>query len=331
MPYLSNITKYKPLVFLIALFLGANLTAQQKTNFFEPSDTLNIKRRRTVIISEAVMGGATLIGLNQLWYADHPRSGFHFYNDNSEWLQMDKVGHAYSSYVIGKVGMNALNWAGVSKRDQLIYGATLGFVFLTTVEVLDGFSKEWGFSIGDMAANAAGTGLLIGQELLWQEQRIQFKFSFSKSPYADLYPDKLGSNTIEQILKDYNGQTYWLSFNIKSFFKESNIPAWLNLAVGYGVNGVPEYENIEGDTYRQFYTSLDLDLTKINTKSPVLKTIFNLVNYLKIPAPTVEFNPKDKVKFHWIHINYLTFFNFYELNKKAYLCQKIIVSLGTPY
>jgi hypothetical protein len=45
----------------------------------------------------------------------------------------------------------------------------------------------------------------------------------------------LGSSLAEQMLKDYNGQTYWLSVNLHSFYKN---PKWLNLAIGYGANGM---------------------------------------------------------------------------------------------
>ncbi|OJU23360.1 MAG: hypothetical protein BGN92_03335 [Sphingobacteriales bacterium 41-5] len=52
--------------------------------------------------------------------------------------------------------------------------------FLTVIEILDGFSNKWGFSWGDMAANVFGAGMFQGQQLLWNEQRIKFKFSFHK-------------------------------------------------------------------------------------------------------------------------------------------------------
>ena len=79
---------------------------------------------------------------------------------------MDKLGHTFTAYHLGRFGAQTLNWAGVSKKNQLIYGGSLGFMFLTGVEVLDGFSEEWGFSWGDFAANAAGSGLFIGIEIL---------------------------------------------------------------------------------------------------------------------------------------------------------------------
>ncbi len=277
-------------------------------SFLKPSDTLNKPRRNAVIISEAALGTVSLLALNQLWYADYPRSNFHTLDDNSEWLQMDKLGHVYSAYQLGRVGAHILNWSGVSKKDQLVYGGTLGFTFLTAVEVLDGFSDEWGFSWGDMAANAAGTGLFIGQELLWDEQRITMKYSFHRTQYASQRPDKLGNGLAEEFLKDYNGQTYWLSFNIHSFFKPSKIPTWINVAFGYGAEGMltGSYETVNDmfqnqNRVRQFYVSLDVDLTRIKTNSHILKTVFDIFNTIKIPFPAMEFNEENGIRFHGIY------------------------------
>lgn len=278
-------------------------------NFLKPSDTLNKSRRNAVIISETVLSAGVLIGLNQLWYADYPKSDFHFINDNAEWLQMDKAGHVFSAYHIGKIGKETLEWSGVSRKNQLIYGATLGFVFLSAVEVMDGYSSNWGASWGDVAANASGTALYVSQELLWKEQRIIPKFSFHTTPYAAVRPNVLGDSWNEQILKDYNGQTYWLSANVHSFFKQSKIPKWLNVAVGYGAEGMITGDEAfvntvflpEDERVRQFYFSLDVDLSKIETKSHVLKTIFSVFNTIKIPAPTFEYRADGKVKFRALY------------------------------
>lgn len=277
--------------------------------FLKPSDSLNQKRQNSVFITEAVLASGALIGLNQLWYADYPKSDFHFINDNSEWMQMDKLGHLYSSYHIGRLGAEALNWSGTSKENQLIYGASLGFVFLTAVEVMDGFSEEWGASMGDVIANASGTALYVSQELIWNEQRIIPKFSFHTTEYANYRPGLLGSSLPEQILKDYNGQIYWLSANLHSFSKKTKIPKWFNVALGYGAEGlIGENDNkntiifpIKREKYRQFYLSLDLDLSKISTKSHFLKTLFLVLNSVKIPAPTLEYSPQKGFKFHALY------------------------------
>nr|WP_244199330.1 DUF2279 domain-containing protein [Flavobacterium glaciei] len=278
-------------------------------SFFKPSDSLNHKRQNAVVISEAVLATGTLIALNQAWYAEYPKSDFHFINDNSEWLQMDKAGHVYSSYHLGRFGAEMLQWSGANKKNQILYGAGLGFAFLTAVEVLDGHSSQWGASMGDVLANASGTAIYVSQELIWREQRITPKFSFHTTKYASYRPEVLGSSLAENILKDYNGQTYWLSINLQSFAKDSKIPKWLNLAFGYGADGMITGNKEENtpilasnpQRFRQFYLSLDVDLTKIKTKSHFLKTVFSVLNTVKIPAPTIEFVRFNDIKYHFIY------------------------------
>jgi len=302
----------KKVVFLLLLFwmiFQTGFAQNTADSFFKPSDSLDIKRQNTVIISEAVLATGTLIALNQAWYAEYPKSDFHFINDNAEWLQMDKAGHVFSSYHLGRFGAEMLQWSGANKKNQLLYGAGLGFAFLTAVEVLDGYSSEWGASLGDVVANASGTALYVSQELIWKEQRITPKFSFHTTKYAGYRPEVLGSSFTEQILKDYNGQTYWLSINLHSFAKGSKIPKWLNLALGYGADGMitgnkedtPPILTSNPKRFRQFYLSLDVDLTKIKTKSHFLKTIFSVLNTVKIPAPTIEFVHLNDIKYHLIY------------------------------
>ncbi|WP_239970644.1 DUF2279 domain-containing protein [Confluentibacter citreus] len=296
--------KYIILLFFITYF---SFSQSKLDSFLTPSDTLHKPRRNAIVIGEASVVGVSLIGLNQLWYADYPKSKFHTIDDSGEWLQMDKMGHVFSSYQMGRIGAQALHWAGVSKKDQLIYGATLGFGFLTAVEVFDGYSQEWGFSWTDVLANAVGTGFYVGQELLWDEQRIMLKFSFHQTQYASQRPDKLGDGFLEQVLKDYNGQTYWLNINLHSFFKESNIPKWLDLSIGYGaegmLSGLKDVDNqllTNNERYRQFYLSFDLNLNKIETKSRVLRSVLDVFNVIKMPFPAIEFSKNGRV-FHLLY------------------------------
>lgn len=282
------------------------VSQSQEPTFLTPSDTLNVSRRNAVVITETALASVALIGLDQLWYADYPRSKFKTLNDSGEWLQMDKMGHIFSAYHLGKLGANTMDWAGVSRNDQLIYGASLDMGFLTAVEIMDGFSEEWGFSWTDMAANAAGTGLFVGQELLWNEQRVLLKYSFHRTHFAKQRPNTLGNGLAEELLKDYNGQTYWLSANINSFLKTDKIPNWLNIAIGYGAEGMltgdaidPLYTNQE--RRRQFYFSLDVDLTRIQTNSNLLKTIFDVFNLIKIPFPVIELDGNGRIKWHAIY------------------------------
>ena len=97
----------KHLLFVL-LITSSSYSQSKLESFLTPSDSLNHSRRNAVIITEATFGGLTLIGLNQLWYKDYPQSNFHTLNDNGEWLQMDKLGHVFTSYQLGTVGANVL-------------------------------------------------------------------------------------------------------------------------------------------------------------------------------------------------------------------------------
>lgn len=288
--------------FIILLFVLVSLAQ----NSFSQLDTLNSKRLKTVIVLESAAYIGIMTNLYILWYKDYEISGFRTINDNASWNQMDKVGHTMTSYYVGMAGYEALRWSGVSKKRSLMYGGTMGLFFLTSVEVLDGFSKNWGYSWGDVAANTLGTGLFIGQQMAWNEQRILLKFSFHETAYAEARPDLLGENFAQSIIKDYNGQTYWMSANIASFLgKETKFPKWLNFAVGYGSDGMSgSRENIllpDIKFSRQFYLSLDVDLTRIKTKSKFFNTVLGAFGFIKFPMPTIEFNEFGKTKFYGVY------------------------------
>ncbi len=296
---------------LAILLIFSVLSASSQDTLRDPA---KVKRNVKIVVgTELALYAVSMTGLYFAWYADYPQSDFHFYNDNGEWMQMDKIGHGVTSYLVGSFGYEMLRDAGLDEKRSIWLGGTLGLAFLTTVEVFDGFSSEWGFSWGDMAANTLGAGLFIGQQFLWHEQRITLKYSFHTTEFADYRPDVLGSNFLQQTIKDYNGQTYWASFNFKSLFlnKESKFPTWLNFAFGYGATGMTGgYENAlehNGkpipyyDRKRQFYFSLDVDFTKIPTNNKVLKYTFKVLNIFKLPFPTLEYNTGNQWVWHWIY------------------------------
>ena len=264
--------------------------------FFTPSDTLNKPRRNAVYITGGALGVGTLGALYGAWYAQYEQQPFHFTPDWNNWNQMDKMGHAWSAYSIGTGGYDLLRWTGVGERQAAFISAGYGWGFLMTVEVMDGFSSGWGFSWGDVAFNTAGSGLFLAQQLGWHEQRFQVKFSYHPTEYAAYRPDLLGSEPLERVLKDYNGQTYWLNTNLHDF-GVAWMPEWLVLSVGYGSTGMisaepdPALEAANGVVrQRRILLSVDLDLTRIKTKSAFLNGLFSVVNVLKIPAPTLSFD-----------------------------------------
>jgi len=254
-----------------------------------------------VILGESIASAGSLSGLYFLWYSDYPSSSFHWFNDNDEWLLMDKFGHLTTSYYVGKIGFDLLRWSHVDYNKSLLYGGGLGFAYLSIVEVMDGFSQGWGASWGDLGANAFGSALFISQQAAWKEQRILMKWSFHQTEYPMYRPQVLGENLIQEMLKDYNGQTYWLSANLQSLMPNTlaMIPPWLNLALGYSGEGMiksssnpPEFDHIE--RYRQYYLSLDIDLTRIECKRPGLRTALQAFGFIKVPFPTLYLDSRGQ-------------------------------------
>jgi hypothetical protein len=242
---------------------------------------------------------------------------------------MDKGGHVLNAYYESTWAYGLFNWAGLPENKAIWYSALTSTVIQSTIEIFDGFSEQWGFSWGDVLANSAGTALASSQQAFWGEQRIWVKFSFYPQDYpagelSERADNLFGTAFTESLLKDYNGLTYWLSASPAQFIQgDSWWPAWLALSMGYGAKGLyGGFENTWcGDSefksedcpdgllidrrdiprVRQYYLSLDIDFTKIETQKPFLRTLFGVINVLKIPAPALEYNSDDGFRGHWIY------------------------------
>ena len=314
--------------------IAQDTTPKLKSNtsgFFTPSDTFNRARFNKALVFSAATYTGFSIGLYNAWYKQYPQSAFHLFDDQGEWNQMDKIGHVYTAYIQGVLCFKGAKWIGMSDKNAIWTGIICGSLFQSTIEVMDGFSEKWGFSLGDMGANVAGVGIFALEQHFWKDQRIQLKVSSYSKPYSnepiESYDtpgvfssplkranDLFGSSFPSRFLKDYNAQTYWASINIHSFLPEGNHwPSWLNVAIGTGsenLYGGFQNEWKEGDAsfrlvegyprIRQFYIALDLDLTKIKTNNYFVIGILSVFNIFKYPSPALEINTNGEIIFHFL-------------------------------
>lgn len=278
------------------------------------------KKRIQLVTAGNILGyGGVLIGLNTIWYSKFPRSEFHFFNDNAEWLQVDKAGHTYGAYIESRTSYEMWRWTGLSRKKRIWIGGLSGLAYQSIIEILDGFSSEYGFSVGDYMANILGSSIFITQELAWDDQRVKLKFSFHRKDYGS--PDLnaranniYGKSQTTRFIEDYNAVTDWASIDLKSFFNKVNIPPWFAIAVGYGAegmfgarsniakdkNGYVTFDRSDIKRYRQWFLAPDFDLCKIKTNKKNLKIILTILSAFKFPTPSLEFS-NGNIKGHWIH------------------------------
>ncbi|HEX4886556.1 MAG TPA: DUF2279 domain-containing protein [Luteibaculaceae bacterium] len=256
---------------------------------YAQSDTSRFAER--FFRAEIAAAAAAQVGLSFFWYTDEMQR-FHGFNDLNQWGGMDKVGHGFTAYRITRLNSDLLSALGMDPKRARMRSFLLSQAFLIGVEVLDGFSSNYGFSGFDVLANAAGGVLgLVHNSSGWQ-QGIQLKYNYRRSGLASLRPDLLGSNGSERWLKDYNGQTYWLSV-FPGHFTDKKFPKWIGMSMGYGIHGfLGGRSNPIGlpaiQRSREFQLALDVDLVQLFRKTKWGRHL-RWISFVKLPLPGIQF------------------------------------------
>jgi hypothetical protein len=240
----------------------------------------------------AIMGGAAAVTVTAIhiyqrnaWWKDQ-RTSFHFVNDNTYALNVDKAGHFYGGAISAWIGQKSLEWCGFSRDASVITGSILGALFELYVEFEDGFAKNWGFSPGDAYGDLIGAAWPLGQHYIPYMEHFQPKFSYF--PSREMRNGTHAGNMID----DYNGQTTWMGIHVHGLLPCSwrrYWPSWLALAVGVAARGI----DIPGaEKERIIILSLDYDMTKILPgDSWFMTTLKQGLNYIHFPAPAIRISP----------------------------------------
>ncbi|MCX8019526.1 MAG: YfiM family protein [Chitinophagaceae bacterium] len=335
-PVASHTSSFLPLIFFIGFITSTSLASSgsnqiqippsysahtgQDTANPPPQDIRRLSFRKKLVAGMHVAGyGGVMAALATAWYKNYERTGLHAFNDSREWLQIDKVGHWYGTWIECRAGNELWRWAGMEKKKRIWISAASAFGFQTAIEFLDGFSAKWGWSWSDFAANVLGIGTFAAQEYVWDDQKIKLKWSFHKRNYKDpslqnRSKELFGSTFHERLFKDYNTHTYWVSAPLNLLIKNKRLPDWLCISVGYGADGMfGGEENIARDAngniifdrrdikrIRQWYLAPDIDLSKIKTRSKALNFALTVLSAFKFPAPSLEFS-NGRFKLNALH------------------------------
>lgn len=307
--------KTKFIIFALVIICNSGTVAAQNGNFSLSALVDSAAQRAThsptriskIHYDRLVLCSASLVALNvsvyqpfkETWW-NEPRTHFHFYRgwrrtvgywdfgwNDSYYGHIDKLGHYFSSKILAEQLTNLSNWVGFRPSQSQWIGPILSSLFMLEIEVYDGFFVEWGFSLADFAANEAGAFSPMLREKYPFLQNFSLKFSYHPSKQPQKEPT---------FIKDYAGQTYWLSFNLRPLLPakiKRHYPNWLNLALGYGVS-----KQAHGDV--ELYLAPDVNWEKLyQGDSPYWKFFFHALNYLHFPSLTYKFLPENK--FYWFY------------------------------
>ncbi len=247
-------------------------------------DTTRIQPVRLAIVSGVTLGTVIPVHIYQrnAWWQG-PRAPFGFVNDWTYALNVDKLGHLYSGYLLSRLFGYTLRWSGFSEEAGTFYGSALGLSYQMYVEVEDGFHKIYGFSPGDAFSNIIGATIPLAQLTFPVLRNFSLKYSYWPSRN---YRDELKAGQQRTFIDDYQGMTVWLAMDPHFLMGKELakvVPSWLG--VSFGLAGRDLF--IVSKERRVVYFSLDYNLSKIETGSDFLRAVFTAIDFLHLPAPCV--------------------------------------------
>ena len=245
-------------------------------------------------------GAAYLLVFNKGWWDDEG-SHFHFENDFHYAKNLDKLGHFASGVAMGELFYEGYYWTGMSERNAYLFAGTSAFLTHVAIDVKDGYSPEWGFSVFDVLFGSLGGFYPMAKRYIPIFKYFDLKFSYWKN--SDAYFDdsrRRGSSAI--FTDDYCNQTYWISFKIYRFLPNTArkyYPEWLALALGISINEDVFHLKPGGKDghYKgryELYLALDYDLESFRPHARWARTLIKSLNYFKLPAPAIQFLPDVK-------------------------------------
>jgi hypothetical protein len=226
------------------------------------------------------------------WWENEER-GFHFENDFDYALNLDKFGHFAAGVVLGEGFYEGYRWAGTSEFQAYLFAGLSAMMTHVAIDVKDGYSPEWGFSVFDVLSGTLGGFYPMAERYVPVFKYVDLKWSYWINTKAYYRQSHTGVFT-----DDYCNQTFWASFKPYRLLPASvraYYPSWLAIAAGLSIDEGVFIKHYEGTPHREVYIALDYDLEAFRPQSRMARTLIKSLNYFKLPAPAIQVYPE----FHW--------------------------------
>jgi Predicted periplasmic lipoprotein (DUF2279) len=250
------------------------------------------RQAKSVPLEIAVLTAQPLVQGFTKW--NWGQDDFHFTNEGffgneTKYLGIDKLGHAYGTYVYSDILTQRIAQKTNDRTGAAVTGSIMGLAIQFGVEVGDGFSPDQGFSPQDMMFNTMGAGFsLLRNAVPGLADKLDFRYEYWKSEFSPFDPSG-----------DYSGQKYLLALKLSGFeaFEESPL-RFFELHAGYFARGIGDSTIGNGVARRREpYVGIGFNLQQLIRESPARDTApgllaGRLLEYIQPPftSATVELN-----------------------------------------
>ena len=230
------------------------------------------------------------------WW-DNDSSHFHFENDFDYALNLDKFGHFAAGVILGESFYEGYRWAGLSEFKSYLFAGLSAMATHIAIDVKDGYSPAWGFSIFDVLSGTLGGFLPMAERYVPVFKYVDLKWSYWIN--TTYYYDKTTHRGEAIFTDDYVNQTFWASFKpyrLLPSVVQKYYPSWLAFAAGLSINEkAMDFHADDADRRREVYLAIDYDLEAFRPQSRLARSLIKYLNYFKLPAPAIQVYPE----FHW--------------------------------
>ncbi len=207
-----------------------------------------------------------------------------FFGKDTQSLGMDKLHHAWKTYVIADVLQGLIEERTGDRRSAAYSAAAISFGLLAYGEVLDGFTRRTGFSNEDMVAHAAGAGFALARNAIpGLRQKLDFREQINPSGFGK-----------DLRLVDQLGERKFLFAAQLSGWERFEDTPWrfLEFHAGYYARGFTDAQRARGDPLRRkLFIGIGFNvqqLFKRKPKSLVQRVARGAFDYIQLPYTAIH-------------------------------------------
>jgi len=196
--------------------------------------------------------GSDFQTIEEGWFAKNTRHG-----------GMDKIGHAFSTYVIADILTDRIRANASNPVGAPITGALVAFGIMGLGETLDGFTGRHRFSREDIVANGVGAAFaILRNSIPGLREKLDWRLMYTPASF-----ERPGTTASEEsgILPPYQRQRFIMAVKGSGFEALKNTPLrYAELHAGFDARGFEQDERRLGyPIERTFYVGVGLNLNEV--------------------------------------------------------------------